>query len=74
MSDGRKAASQKRCGCVQAVGDQTLSSGDEKRGVSLWNDPGRLQEIRQSDNPGNERFWKAWSDFAKQAASTCKGS
>lgn len=74
ISDGRKAASQKRCGCVQAVADKTLSDADERRGVSLWNDPGRLQEIRQSDNPGNERFWKAWSGFGDEATRVCSAS
>lgn len=72
QADGRKAASRARCGCVQAVADRELSAGDQRRGASLWTDPGRLQEIRQSDNAANERFWQAWKGFAGRAAELCR--
>lgn len=72
QADGRKAASQARCGCVQAVADRSLSSADQRRGASLWQDPGRLQEIRQSDAAGNERFWQEWKGFAGEAARLCE--
>jgi len=71
QAGGRKAASRARCGCVQAVADRELSAGDQRRGASLWGDPARLQEIRQSDAAGNERFWQAWKGFAGEAARLC---
>ncbi|WP_370400235.1 hypothetical protein [Sulfitobacter sp. JB4-11] len=72
QADGRKAASRARCGCVQAVADRSLSAGDQRRGASLWTNPARLQEIRQSDSAGNERFWKEWKAFGQEAARLCK--
>jgi hypothetical protein len=74
QSDGRKAASRARCGCVQAVADQSLSTADQNRGTRYFKDPGALQEVRQSDNTGNERFWLAWKAFGQAAAAQCKGS
>lgn len=74
LSAGRKAATRARCGCVQAVADKQLSGGDIRRGAKLWKDPGKLQEIRQSDNPGNARFWKAWKAFGQSSEAMCKGS
>lgn len=71
---GRKGASRGRCGCVQAVADKTLSQGDQRRGASLWNDPARIQEIRQSDAAGNERFWLEWKGFAAEASRLCEGT
>ena len=71
QADGRKAASRARCGCVQAVANRELSTADQRRGASLWDNPARLQEIRQSDAASNERFWKAWKGFAGEAARLC---
>ena len=71
QAGGRKAASRARCGCVQAVADRTLSQADQRRGASLWDDPARLQEIRQSDAAGNERFWGEWKGFAGEASRLC---
>lgn len=74
LADGRKAASRARCGCVQAVADRELSSSDQRRGARYFKDPHRLQEIRQSDNAGNERFWKAWKAYGQQAERLCRGT
>ena len=74
QADNRKAASRARCGCVQAVADQSLSASDQKRGTRYFTDPGKLQEVRQSDNPGNERFWLAWKAFGQAAAKQCRNS
>ena len=71
QSASRKAASRARCGCVQAVADQTLSASDQRRGAQYFKDPATLQEVRQSDNPGNERFWNAWKAYGQTAASLC---
>jgi hypothetical protein len=74
QADGRKAASRARCGCVQAVADRELSSADQRRGAGYFKNPGKLQEVRQSDNAGNERFWRAWKAFGQSAAAVCKNS
>ena len=71
QADGRRAASRSRCGCVQAVANRELSAADQRRGASLWGNPARLQEIRQSDAASNERFWQAWKGFAGEAARLC---
>ncbi|MBM1634402.1 hypothetical protein JQV27_16245 [Sulfitobacter mediterraneus] len=70
----RKAASRARCGCVQAVADRELSNADQRRGAKMFSDPHKLQEIRQSDNASNERFWKAWKAYGKVAAELCSAS
>ncbi|MFT6677189.1 MAG: hypothetical protein ACJAVM_003401 [Sulfitobacter sp.] len=70
----RKSASRARCGCVQAVANQSLSASDQRRGAKMFNDPHQLQEIRQSDNSGNERFWKAWKAFGQDASRLCANS
>ena len=74
QAEGRKAASNARCGCVQAVADQSLSGADQARGAKYFANPGRLQEVRQSDNAGNERFWLAWKAFGQDAAAQCRKS
>ena len=74
QADQRKAASRSRCGCVQAVADQSLSVADQKRGARYFKDPHTLQEVRQSDNAGNERFWLAWKAFGQSAAAQCRDS
>lgn len=71
---GRKAASRARCGCVQAVADRELSSRDQRRGASYFSNQHALQVVRQSDNPGDERFWKVWKAYGQRAASQCKGT
>lgn len=74
LGAGRKTASRARCGCVQAVADRELSNADARRGVKLWNDPSQIQEIRQSDNTSNERFWKVWKAYGNTSAKLCKGT
>ncbi|TMM51243.1 hypothetical protein [Sulfitobacter sabulilitoris] len=74
MADNRKAASRARCGCVQAVADRALSGPDQRRGARYFEDPGKLQEVRQSSNAANERFWLAWKAFGNQAANLCRAT
>ncbi|MEP5732017.1 MAG: hypothetical protein ABJL67_21885 [Sulfitobacter sp.] len=73
-AQGRKAASTARCGCIQAVANQELSSAQQRRGASYFKDPGKLQEVRQSDVASNERFWLAWKAYSQRAASLCQGT
>ena len=68
---GRKQASRARCGCVQAVANRSLSAADQRRGARFFNNPQHAQDIRQSDNASNERFWKAWKAFGDDAARLC---
>ena len=70
----RKAANRSRCGCVQAVADMSLSQADQKRGAGYFRDPGKLQEVRQSDGRANERFWKAWKAYGERAEGLCAAS
>lgn len=74
QAEGRKSASRARCGCIQAVADRSLSGTDQARGAKYFANPGRLQEVRQSDNAGNERFWLAWKAFGQDAAAQCRKS
>ena len=74
QAEGRKAASRARCGCIQAVANQSLSRTEQARGAKFFANPGPLQEVRQSDNPRNERFWLAWKAFGQDAAAQCKNS
>lgn len=68
---GRKEASRARCGCVQAVANRSLSSSEQQRGVPFFNNPQRSQDVRQSGNSSNERFWKKWKTFSTQAGRMC---
>ena len=74
QAQGRKAATRGRCGCVQAVANQSLSAGDQRRGASYFKDPHKLQEVRQSSNPGNERFWRDWKAYGERAEQLCSGT
>jgi hypothetical protein len=71
MSQGRKAASSSRCGCVQAVADRELSSAEQRRGVKVFKDPHKLQQWRQSDRAGDNAFWSVWKSFGQTAAKVC---
>lgn len=74
QASDRKARSRARCGCIQAVADRELSSAQQRRGAKYWKNPGKLQEVRQSDNAGNEAFWRAWKGYGQAAARVCKGT
>ena len=74
QAEGRRAASRARCGCVQAVADSHLSGADQRRGARYFKNPAKLQEVRQSDNPANERFWTAWKAYGQAAEAICSRS
>lgn len=71
LSQGRKAASSQRCGCVQAVADRELSSTQQRRGVKAFKDPQKLQQWRQSDSSSDNAFWDVWKAFGNKAAKVC---
>lgn len=67
----RAGATRSRCGCIQAAADLTLSKTEQQRGTGYFSDPGRLQDVRQSDSRADERFWQAWTRFAETAEALC---
>ena len=67
----RPGASRARCTCVQAAANLTLGPSDQARGARYFGNSDALQETRQSDAPGDERFWEAWKVFAQTAEELC---
>ncbi|WP_371227198.1 hypothetical protein [Roseovarius sp. 2305UL8-3] len=72
MASERKARSRELCGCIQAVADNTLSNSQQRMAVGFYDDPHRAQEIRQSDNPSHEKFWKDYRAYGDAAERTCR--
>lgn len=71
LSSDRKARSPQLCGCIQAVADLTLSSSEQSRAATFYNDPQKAQDIRQSDNSAHERFWQRYKEYGKTAQDIC---
>ncbi len=71
LSQGRSGASKGRCGCIQAVADQQLSSPEQRRGVEAFKDPHKMQVWRQSDRASDNAFWDTWKAFGQTAAAVC---
>ena len=67
----RKGASAARCGCVQAVANDSLSRSDQRLGASFFQDPHRAQEIRQSRSKDHAAFWERWKAFGDAANKIC---
>ncbi|MEO0380151.1 MAG: hypothetical protein AAF252_07750, partial [Pseudomonadota bacterium] len=76
QADRRKQSSRARCGCVQAVADQSLSASDQRRGAGYFKNPQALQDVRQNQdsNASNRRFWAAWKAYGQAAAAACSGT
>ncbi|MBV0911326.1 hypothetical protein KTJ87_02965 [Rhodobacteraceae bacterium ASV31] len=60
------------CSCIQGVADVSLSSSDQRMAAKFFADPHQAQEIRQSDNPRHEVFWKKYVAFGEQAELYCR--
>lgn len=71
LAHQRPRATPARCSCIQAAANNTLSQSQQKRSTLFFSEPGRLQDVRQSDAPANERFWAAWKQFAETAEKLC---
>ena len=69
---GRRAASPSLCGCVQAVANRTLSRGDRRRAAVFFGNPHRAQVTRQSDDRGDEAFWKRYKAFVSASERSCR--
>jgi len=70
-SAGRDQASRARCGCVQAVANQSLNSNDQRRGAGFFSNPQLAQDVRQSDRSIDELFWRRWKDYSESAGRQC---
>lgn len=71
LASDREAVTPALCACIQAIADQTLVRKEQRLAAGFFADPQRAQEIRQSDNPRHEAFWKRYSYFAEVADSSC---
>lgn len=67
----RRAASPALCSCIQQVANQSLSRSDQSRAVAFFSDPQLAQDTRQSDRPGDERFWTRYRAFTDLASEIC---
>lgn len=68
----RQVATARKCGCIQAAADITLSQAQQQRASRFFAEPELLQQIKLSDTPPNERFWETWARFADTAEVLCK--
>lgn len=68
---GRAAASDRLCGCVQAVADTTLGPREQRSAARFFGDPQRAQDVRQSDRRGDERLWRRYRTFVTAAELRC---
>ncbi len=71
LASDRKVRSNYLCGCIQAVANQNLSRGDQRRAVKFYSDPQAAQDIRQSDRASDKSFWKSYSTYSRQAERIC---
>lgn len=68
---GQRAANSALCGCVQASANSLLSRNEQARAVAFFRDPNLAQVTRQSDRPGDERFWLKYKQFVDVAERSC---
>ena len=73
MASDRKARNPQLCGCIQTVANQDLSGRDQRLAVSFYKDPHQAQEVRQSDRPNDEAFWRRYKNYAERAERLCQG-
>lgn len=72
MVSDRKAKSRNLCNCVQRVANAELSRSNQRLAAKFFKDPHKAQEIRQSDNPLYEKFWKKYKIFGAKVGRDCK--
>ncbi len=71
VGSSRQGTSRALCGCIQDVADLTLSGKDQRLAASLFRDPPKAQEIRQSNRRSHEMFWKRYKNFGATAEAYC---
>ncbi|OCX61012.1 hypothetical protein BFP70_16275 [Thioclava sp. SK-1] len=59
------------CSCIQQVADMTLSGRDQSRAAKFFRNPDEAQQVRMSDRPSDEDFWKRYKNFADAAQGYC---
>lgn len=72
LASDRKARSPALCGCIQAVANDTLSGGDQRRAVRFYRDLQSAQDTRQSQRAGDRQFWQAYTAYAERAERVCR--
>lgn len=71
VKSDRKQATRSACNCVQRVANVKLSRSDQKLAAKFFKDPQMAQDVRQSDRPAFESFWKRYKEFGNTAADYC---
>ncbi|QIE47096.1 hypothetical protein G5B38_17060 [Pseudohalocynthiibacter aestuariivivens] len=71
LASDRKARSPERCGCIQAVADQSLSGTQQRRAATFYSDPQKAQDVRMSDRASDELFWETYVEYATRAKKIC---
>jgi phytoene dehydrogenase-like protein len=69
----RDAANRRVCSCIQAVADQNLSGGDQRRAAKFFSDPDKAQDVRLSDTARDDAFWQRYMAFGELAEAYCAG-
>ena len=71
MRADRPAATRILCGCIQDVADLTLSASEQRKAARFFADPHEAQEVRQSNNRSDQRFWTRYKQFGLSAKNYC---
>jgi hypothetical protein len=68
----RQQKSPTLCACIQSAADDALTWREQRKAARFFRNPHRAQEVRQSDNPANEKFWKRYKAFGALAERNCR--
>ncbi|RVV99205.1 hypothetical protein EKE94_00465 [Mesobaculum littorinae] len=71
LNSDRAQSNRQLCGCIQQVADMTLDGREQRQAAKFFAEPHQAQEIRQSDRPNHEVFWKKYRHFGATAESYC---
>lgn len=71
MKSDRAGGDRSLCGCIQDAANLTLDSRDQRLAATFFQDPDRAQQIRMSDHPQHEIFWKRYKNFGAAAEAFC---
>ncbi len=72
MGSGRNEASGTLCGCIQAIADDTLTGGDQRKAARFFRDPHEAQVVKMSKTTYDDEFWDRYQDFATRAERSCR--
>ncbi len=70
MAADRKAANPTLCSCVQRAADATLTSREQDRAATFFDNPQLAQDTRKANPSG--RFWTRYKEFSKTAKRMCR--